>query len=412
MPRSSPPLVIFLAFANDRADGARYLRNLPKERAAVRQALAVSEAAGHCEVVERAGAGVDQIFDVFQDARYRDRVAIFHFGGHAGDAELLFESSTGRAEIAHARGFADFLGQQRGLELVFLNGCSTEGQAAGLLEAGVDAVLATAEAIEDDAATEFSTRFYQSLASGATLRTAYHEAEAAVRTKKGEDAADLYRSFIPELPEEEKRWPWELHVKTDGGRIENWSLPEAAGDPLFGLPEPARVEAPAEPFKHLASFTREDAPIFFGRGREIRELYEAVTAADGAPILLVYGASGVGKSSLLAAGLLPRLEADFAVALERRDGESGLVGSLAGALGVPVPPPKVFEGQQQQQLVRQRLSGPALGQVALGQAALRVQRLRTRVEQPRDEHEALPRGPHPPHPNTLLPTSRNTPHRQ
>ena len=37
-------------------------------------------------------------------------------------------------------------------------------------------------------------------------------------------------------------------------------------------------------------------------------MYERVTTPESAPILLLYGQSGVGKSSLLAAGLLPRLE--------------------------------------------------------------------------------------------------------
>ena len=45
---------------------------------------------------------------------------------------------------ADAAGLAAFLGQQRGLQLVFLNGCSTQAQVKGLLEAGVGVVIATA----------------------------------------------------------------------------------------------------------------------------------------------------------------------------------------------------------------------------------------------------------------------------
>lgn len=54
------------------------------------------------------------------------------------------------------------------------------------------------------------------------------------------------------------------------------------------------------PFKFLDSFTKEDSKIFFGRDKEIEELYSRVFESK---ILLVYGISGTGKSSLLNCGL-------------------------------------------------------------------------------------------------------------
>jgi WD40 repeat protein len=325
------PTVIFFAFANDRVDLAYYLRNLPEEQRQVRGAMAAAVEAGLCEVVERANATVGEMLDVFQDPSYRDRVAVFHFGGHAGDAELLLESATGEATVAHAGGLARFLGQQRGLELVFLNGCSSRGQVQGLLDAGVSAVIATSEAIDDEVATEFSARFYKALASGVPIRTAYAEAQGAVQTRRGDLARGTYRSSGPEVVAED-RWPWDLYVAPGAeDRIARWSLPLAARDPLFGLPSPPAMDLPLSPFKHLNWFTREDAEVFFGRGREIRDLYEAVTLPDAAPIVLLLGATGVGKSSLLAAGLAPRLEATHEVIYLRRDGTQGLAGTLARA---------------------------------------------------------------------------------
>ncbi len=97
------------------------------------------------------------------------------------------------------------------------------------------------------------------------------------------------------------------------------------------------MDLPPSPFKHLAPFTREDAPVFFGRGREIRELYEEVTRPEGAPIVLLFGATGAGKSSLLAAGLLPRLEVSHEVLYLRRDRAFGLAGTLARTLGTRMP---------------------------------------------------------------------------
>jgi hypothetical protein len=72
--------------------------------------------------------------------------------------------------------------------------------------------------------------------------------------------------------------------------------------------------------------------VFFGRGYAIRELYERVTGAGGAPIVLLYGQSGVGKSSLLEAGVLPRLEATHTVRYLRRNRTRGLRGTLADGL--------------------------------------------------------------------------------
>ncbi|HEX5758348.1 MAG TPA: tetratricopeptide repeat protein [Thermoanaerobaculia bacterium] len=327
------PVVFFFAFANDRDDRARYLRNLPEEQRRVREAVAEAVKAGHCEVVERNNATADDIFDVLQDPDYRDRVAVFHYGGHAGGGELVLETPQGAAEPAHAGGLARFLGEQRGLALVFLNGCSSRGQVQGLLDAGVPAVVATSQAIDDAVATEFAARFYQALAGGASLRTAYAEAQGAVQTRRGGLARDTYRSFVPEAMAEE-RWPWDLHVAPGAEeRVARWSLPLAARDPLFGLPPPPALDLPSSPFKHLAWFTREDAEVFFGRGQEIRDLYEAVTLPEAAPIVLLFGATGVGKSSLLAAGLAPRLEATHEVVYARRDGAGGLAATLARALG-------------------------------------------------------------------------------
>jgi hypothetical protein len=54
------------------------------------------------------------------------------------------------------------------------------------------------------------------------------------------------------------------------------------------------------PYKFLDSFTKDDRDIFFGRDREIEELYSRVYESK---ILLVYGTSGTGKSSLINCGL-------------------------------------------------------------------------------------------------------------
>ncbi|MFD9332537.1 AAA family ATPase [Streptomyces sp. NPDC060065] len=73
--------------------------------------------------------------------------------------------------------------------------------------------------------------------------------------------------------------------------------------------EHAAVEAPAVcPYRGLASYRQQDARWFFGRERSTDALIAQLDAAEktGGLVMLV-GASGAGKSSLLNAGLVPAL---------------------------------------------------------------------------------------------------------
>ena len=61
-----------------------------------------------------------------------------------------------------------------------------------------------------------------------------------------------------------------------------------------------------EPFKGLKSFDYEDSVRFFGRDKDVDRLYDDIKKNNG--LLIVAGASGTGKSSLIKAGLITRLE--------------------------------------------------------------------------------------------------------
>lgn len=68
------------------------------------------------------------------------------------------------------------------------------------------------------------------------------------------------------------------------------------------------------PFPGLQAFEEADAAIYFGRDDEIRRLIERLNARraqGGEKLVLVLGASGSGKSSLLRAGVAPRLKRDL-----------------------------------------------------------------------------------------------------
>jgi len=80
------------------------------------------------------------------------------------------------------------------------------------------------------------------------------------------------------------------------GQKSNPTLPKAIAEPFWT----------GSPFPGLRPFTDKDSPIFFGRGRETDELL-ARLRDPAQRFIAVVGASGSGKSSLVWAGLIPRL---------------------------------------------------------------------------------------------------------
>ncbi len=76
--------------------------------------------------------------------------------------------------------------------------------------------------------------------------------------------------------------------------------------------ENARMRATwsrGSPFRGLQFFDVEHGPVFYGRSRAIDEIIGLLRqrAEESKPFVLVFGSSGVGKSSLVRAGVLPQL---------------------------------------------------------------------------------------------------------
>jgi len=330
--------VVFLAFANEQ-EGRRYLRDLPEESRQLQSILQEAEDRELCELVVRTNATLDVIDEVFR--RYGSRVAIFHFAGHANADRLLLESASSAA-AAHAEGLAGFLGGQGGVKLVFLNGCSTRPQVAELLRKGIDVVLATARPIGDAAARAFAVDFYKQLVAGRTFRDAFEQARDLAKIQRGSSPGAFLRdvgAFGPEDVADQRGFPWDFQVRPGAERTERTSLADLAGDPLFGLPTlPAGGYLPPKPYPEpLQRFTAREAYVFFGRGRAIRELYDLVTSTASRPVILYSGPTGVGKSSVLDAGLRPRLAASHRVVYLRRNADLGLLETLLHGLS---PDPK------------------------------------------------------------------------
>ncbi len=125
------------------------------------------------------------------------------------------------------------------------------------------------------------------------------------------------------------------HEQDTGVRIELWDetrlrelllRPEAA-DVRRHYYNPYRSDGQADtaqaivfPYRGLSAFAEHDAGLFFGRDTATAEVLEVMSARlEGAGLIVVSGVSGAGKSSLLRAGVLPRLR------------ESGLSGAAQAA---------------------------------------------------------------------------------
>lgn len=79
---------------------------------------------------------------------------------------------------------------------------------------------------------------------------------------------------------------------------------EAPAPATPAAPEAKRSLDPQSPWPGLAAFDEESAAFFHGRAEEAAELHRLVMQA---PLTVLFGKSGLGKSSLLKAGLFPLL---------------------------------------------------------------------------------------------------------
>src|SRR6516164_1104142 len=113
-------------------------------------------------------------------------------------------------------------------------------------------------------------------------------------------------------------------------------------DPNDWFPIPPSVG----PYPGLVAFDEKDAGVFFGRKQEITEylaILDTLRGPDRSRVLVISGASGSGKSSLLRAGLIPRLRrkpewvviSPFEVAREPVRNLLDRLGEALAGLGVP-----------------------------------------------------------------------------
>jgi hypothetical protein len=226
---------------------------------------------------------------------------VFHYAGHGawdvieGQAYLLLEEPAAegiRAKRVSEREIVDRLRMmRRPPALIALFACESAGQAAAsgtitsttaaaftglgprLVQAGCPAVVCMQGRVEADVARRFAESFYAELLSSGIVDRAVNRGRTSVY----------------------ERWAWQ------------WALPvlfmRLANGVLF-QPERRLMLQERRPYKGLLPYTTQDAELFYGRAAEIADVCGRI--ADF-PLVVIRGEPGIGLSSLLAAGVGPKL---------------------------------------------------------------------------------------------------------
>ncbi len=196
---------------------------------------------------------------------------IVHFCGHgAGDDGIVLEDEMGQQTLMETEALSRLfkLFAVKGVECVVLNACYSEVQAQAISQY-IKYVVGMNKAIGDKAAINFAVAFYDALGAGEDYKFAY----------------DLGCSQLVGLKEDSTPV---LKVT----QIHPADIQFVPGD------------IPPNPYLGLSTFGEKDAAFFFGREKFTNELFDMTHQQ---PLVAVIGASGSGKSSVVFAGLIPKL---------------------------------------------------------------------------------------------------------
>jgi hypothetical protein len=174
--------------------------------------------------------------------------------------------------------------------------------------------------------------------------------EAVTATFRGKDVVGIETEDL--TGDDLQRAPPILHERQRVRRLRDgddraWqeileALDRSGLDPNDWFPIPPNVG----PYPGLVAFDEKDAGVFFGRKQEITDylgIFDTLRGPDRSQVLVISGASGSGKSSLLRAGLIPRLRRKpewvvinpFEVAREPVRNLLDRLGEALAVLGIP-----------------------------------------------------------------------------
>ena len=200
---------------------------------------------------------------------------IFFFAGHSssqGKGRMQINQTDTLTIDQLRHGLRKAIGQ--GLKLAIFNSCDGLGLARDLADLHIPEVIVMREPVPDRVAQEFLKHFLVTFSEGQSLYTAVREARERLQALEDEFPCASWLPVICQNPAVEPPTWLEL-----GGIL------------------------PC-PYRGLFAFQEEDAHLFFGREQFIKDVVAAVRRK---PLVAVVGPSGSGKSSVVFAGLVPKL---------------------------------------------------------------------------------------------------------
>jgi len=219
------------------------------------------------------------------DALWEQGWDILCFSGHSkteGETGQIYINKTDSltvAELKHALRKA----VEQGLRLAIFNSCDGLGLAHDLADLHLPQLIVMREPVPDVVAQEFLKYFIKAFARGESLYLAVREARERLQ---GIEDNFPCATWLPVLCQNPAETP------------PTWQE-------LGGICAVLDSEVlPPCPYRGLLAFREEDAPIFFGRETFTDQLLSTVQKKQ---FVAVLGTSGSGKSSVVFAGLIPRL---------------------------------------------------------------------------------------------------------
>ncbi len=214
------------------------------------------------------------------DDLWKDNWNILFFAGHSsnnGETSRIFINRVDSLTIEELKeGLREAI--KRGLQLAIFNSCDGLKLAEDLADLNIPQVILMREPVMDKVAHAFLKCFLEQFSQGESLYLAVRHARERL-IEIGYDKKFPGCSWLPVI-------------------FQNPAVKPPTWKELKGLPKPPN------PYRGLSSFREEDSEYFFWRENVILSLQNRVEKQH---VVMVLGASGSGKSSIVYAGLLPRL---------------------------------------------------------------------------------------------------------